>query len=114
MKRKALIAGSAFVCALGLVAVPISASATVDLYQHPYLGDWGGDKWTVTVSANQLVGFNDQISSLWVWNPVDYITVYEHSFKTGANLTFVYGTDNLAGYGYDFDDKISSYSITNI
>lgn len=97
--------------ALALVAAPLSASATVDLYENIALGDLGGDDITVNASRTTMQsGWNDRVSSLWVWSPVDYITLWSDTSYGGSYRQFVYGTDNLGSWS--FNDVTSSYQIT--
>lgn len=125
MKRKLPLAAAAVACTIGVFAAPLSASAfvqpapqsvgtTVDLWDNYDQGAyWGGAYMNVSNSNEYgLDGnwWNDRISSLWVWNPVNTITLYEWLGYRGANQAFVYGTDDLRWY--NFDNITSSYYLS--
>jgi hypothetical protein len=118
MKSKRFISVGAAVCTLGLVAVPISANASgpgsdvVELRTHIASNWWlpGASTIEVDTSADAMPwGWNDGVSSLWVWSDVSTITLWEDENKRGLYETFEFGTDNLADY--DFDNMTSSYTI---
>ena len=115
MKSKLFVGLGAALCTIGLVALPTAANATVDLYENAHLGDWNGDLWTASSSSYNVGSYwHDKISSLWVWNPVDYVTLYENAGYGGLHLSFVNGTDDLGSYGYAFGDDTDSFIIVNI
>jgi len=108
----------AVLCALALVAVPLPASAgspgsnNVDLRANPYGAaySWGQETISVSYSSNYMQsGWNDRVSSLWVWSPVDSIKLFRDVNRTGPYKPFVYGTDDLRWY--DWNDVSSSYTI---
>lgn len=113
MKSRTFVGIGAALGALALVAVPLTASATVDLYENIALGDLGGAQTTVSATrASMPSGWNDRVSSLWVWYPVDYIVLWSDEGFGGSSRLFYSGTDNLNGWG--FNDVTSSYQIVNI
>ena len=125
MKLKKLATATAIACTVGVFAAPLSASAltqpapqpvstTVDLWDLYDQGAyWGGAHMNVSQSnLDGLEGnwWNDRVSSLWVWNPVDQIVLYKWLGYRGDSQPFTYGTDDLRLYS--FDNTTSSYKLT--
>lgn len=113
------LAGAA-VLLLSLIAVPLAANAHSPGSDHTDLRDhcqrsgcFVNTNPTIEVSNNAASmpgGWDNRVSSLWVWSDVDFITLYEHPSYAGLSTSFVYGTDHLGQYG--FNDMTSSYTTS--
>lgn len=118
LRKKLPGIAAAVVGALSLALLPGVASAHspgsnhVDLREHACCGIGWGDIYDAYVSRSTMpAGWDNKVSSLWVWSPVDSITIYSGTYYTGDSLNFVYGTDHLGGYGYNFNDRTKSYIL---
>lgn len=118
MRKKPIVATGAALCALVLWAAPVAAYADnpgddhVDLRTHVAVQMWlpGAATLEVSSTVNAMPsGWNDTVSSLWVWSDVEAITLWENADRWGDFETFIYGTDDLRDYG--FNDVTSSYTI---
>lgn len=118
MKKKTkIVSALAGACALALFAAPAAHAASgdsnVDLREHvmPWNSYVKGGVWPITTSKSSMKsGWNDYVSSLWVWSYVDTAILYVDTNYSGLSKTFVYGTDSLVDY--NFNDMTSSVKLT--